>query len=259
MSEESAATQEDMPAALLVHGFNGEPLDMVELEEHLQWLGLATRNLLLPGHGSSARDLAHTTWADWSHAVASAADEMLERHSRVVLVGHSMGGALALHVAANNPRISGVAALCPPLHMRPGQIEMAAACYRIVPFLPTLWEDVRDRGVRLRYRRRVYRWTPIAAAHSLFTALPRLRDELPEVRCPALVLCARRDHVVPPRDGMETFRLLGTEDKELHVLERSYHVVTKDVERHIVFHRVGAFALRATAATSAAGAQRRGA
>lgn len=244
MSNQGGKTDGAQPAVLLVHGFNGEPIDMLELEQHLQTQGYATRNLLLPGHGTSARNLAHTRWNDWSAAVAAATDELLTRTSNVVLVGHSMGAALSLHTAANDARVTGVAALCPPMRMHPGEVEFVAVTRLITPYLPTFREDVRDRGAHLRYTRNAYRWTPLPAVHSLYSALPALRAELPRMCCPALVICARRDHVVPVRDGIEAFQLLGTADKELLVLEQSYHVVTKDVERAIVFDRVGAFVSR---------------
>jgi carboxylesterase len=149
-----------------------------------------------------------------------------------------MGASLSLHEAASNSAIAGVAALCPPLRMYPGEVRMTAACRRVMPYLPTAREDVFDPEARQRYPRRVSRWTPLAAAHSLFSSLPALRDELGSVRCPTLVVTARHDHVVPMRDGIETHRLLGSDHKELLILERSYHVVTKDVERHQVFERV---------------------
>jgi carboxylesterase len=257
MNAERMLAEDTRPAVLLMHGFNGEPLDMRELEEHAHSLGFATRNLLLPGHGTCARDLARTTWSDWTGSAFTATSELQERHGRVVLVGHSMGAALALHVAAHNPAVAGVVALCPPLHMHFGEVELTALGRLITPYLPTLREDVCDRDAQLRYARKAYRWTPLAAVHSLFRALPELKLELARVRCPALVVCARNDHVVPMRDGVETYQLLGSADKELLVLERSYHVVTKDYERGIVFQRVGDFAERVTA--PAAMVQRRGA
>jgi carboxylesterase len=234
----------ESPAALLVHGFNGEPLDMEELEEHLRQRGFTTRNLLLPGHGTRVQDLARSTWQDWEAAVATATAKLLERHERVVLVGHSMGGALSLHTAANEPRVAGVAALCPPLRMHPGEVPFVALSRHVTPYLPTFPEDVRDPGARTRYARRAYGWTPLPAVHSFFSALPTLRTELERVRCPSLIVCARNDHVVPMRDGKEIFERLGTRDKDLLVLEQSYHVVTKDVERRHLFERVGAFAGR---------------
>jgi carboxylesterase len=231
-------------ALLLVHGFNGEPVDMQELEEYAAAQGFATRNLQLPGHGMTARDLAQASWADWTRAVRRATADLRETGLPVVLVGHSMGAALSLHEAASNPDVSAVAALCPPLRMHPGEVRMTAYLRVVVPYLPTIREDIFDPEARHRYDRHAHRWTSLAAAHSLFSSLPALRAELGSVRCPVLVVAARRDHVVPMRDGIEAHRLLGSQDKELLVLERSYHGVTKDVERHQVFERVVGLAER---------------
>jgi carboxylesterase len=247
MERDARAATGDRPAVLLIHGFNGEPLDMEELEAWLRARGHTTRNLLLPGHGTHVREFARTTFADWSSAVEGAAAALLREHERLLLVGHSMGGALSLHLAAREPRVAGVVAMCPPLRMFPGQFQIAAALRHVLPYLPTLREDVYDPGARWRYHRRAYRWTPIAAAHSLFSHLPRLRGELAHIHCPALIVVARKDHAVPARDGIEIFRRLGTNDRELMVLERSYHVVMKDVEREDVFARVEAFAQRVAA------------
>jgi carboxylesterase len=235
-------------AMLLVHGFNGDPVDMWELEQHAAQQGFETHSLLLPGHGTTARDMASKTWRDWSRAVHEAALDLIDTGLPLVLVGHSMGGALALHEAANNPQVSAIAALCPPLRMFPGQVRIVAASRRVLPYLPTLRRDICDRDARLRYPRRATRWTSLVAAHNLFSALPALRAELHAVRCPTLIVTARHDHVVPTRDGIMAHRLVGSADKELLVLRRSFHVVTKDVECREVFERVIALATRATAA-----------
>jgi carboxylesterase len=55
---------------------------------------------------------------------------------------------------------------------------------------------------------------------------------------------ATRDHVVPASDGQEIYRLLGSKDKQLVTLRRSYHVVMKDHDREEVFTRTLAFIRR---------------
>ena len=50
--------------------------------------------------------------------------------------------------------------------------------------------------------------------------------------------------MVPVRDGLETYTGVGAEQKDLVVLERSFHAVTKDVERQLVLERVERFCQR---------------
>lgn len=222
-------------ACVLVHGFNGDPAELRELEERLRAEGYVAETVLLPGHGSTTRDFAATRWDDWYGAVLETTRDALERHERVVLIGHSLGGALVLAVAAHEPRVSGVVALCPPVRLRPLVGRVVARVQRVVRYVPSGFEDLRDRRSSLGLPRQVYRWTPLAAVHSLYSALEQLRADLPGVRCPTLVLCARHDHVVPMRDGLEAYALIGADEKELVVLERSFHQVTRDVERENVY------------------------
>ena len=75
MGSASKATVAGASRALciLVHGFNGDPGELGELEERLRKAGSVTRNLLLPGYSTSVRELAASTWDDWTDAVHEAA------------------------------------------------------------------------------------------------------------------------------------------------------------------------------------------
>lgn len=221
---------------LLVHGFNGEPAELRELAGVLHGAGYATRRLLLPGHGASVYDFAAHGWDDWFAATKRATEQALTRYEQVFVIGHSLGAALSLAVAAVEPEVAGVVALCPPVRLDNRLERLVGHLHGVVGAIPTWTEDVRDRrAARQLYRRNVYPWTPLVAVESLFQALPEVRALLPEVRCPSLVMRALHDHVVPARDGLEAYELIGAEDKTLVTLERSYHAVTKDVERRLVF------------------------
>jgi carboxylesterase len=80
----------------------------------------------------------------------------------------------------------------------------------------------------------VTQWVSLAPLHTLLQVLPALRQELPKVQCPTLLIAARNDHIVPVRDSYITYNAISARQKQLFVLERSWHVVTRDVERHIV-------------------------
>lgn len=88
-------------AALLVHGFPGTPAEMRSVGHALHAEGWTVQGLLLPGFGADISNLPERTYADWVHAIDHALLELRRRHRTVLLVGNSMGGALALKVAAH--------------------------------------------------------------------------------------------------------------------------------------------------------------
>src|SRR5262249_44161950 len=145
---------------LLVHGLNGSVKDMAEIEMVLRGYGLVTRNLLLPGHGTHVREMLPLGWPEWAAEVRSAYRDLRQECDRVLLIGHSLGGALCLHTAAHE-EVAGVVSMCAPLSMHFWMLPLIKATKYLLPLVPTLREDVRDPAARQRYTRDVYRWTPM--------------------------------------------------------------------------------------------------
>lgn len=228
---------------LLVHGLNGGRQDMVELAELLSARGLLVENMLLPGHGTSVDAMLPIGWSEWELAVRKSVRALKQRCDVVFLIGHSLGGALCLHTAAHEA-VGGVIAMCPPLQMRPWLLPAVRLVQYLTPALPTIREDIRDATARKRYSLSGYGWTPMAPVESMLRSLPQLRQELPRITAPALIMTAVHDHVVPARDGREIYRLLGSREKHLLILRRSYHVIMKDHDREEVYARSLAFVER---------------
>jgi carboxylesterase len=228
---------------LLIHGLNGSLQDMAEIEIVLRKNNFATHNLLLPGHGSHVREMLPLGWPEWAAAVREAFRVLKQSHKQVFVVGHSLGGALALHVAAHE-EVAGVVSMCAPLSMYPWMRPLIRATKYFTPIVPTLREDVWDRQSRRTYARGAYRWTPMRPVESMLNYLPTLRKELSTISAPALIMVARHDHVVPARDGTEIYHLIGSSDKHLVTFHRSYHVIMKDRDRAEVFAKTEAFVLR---------------
>ncbi len=104
--------QADRPAVLFVHGFMGSPAEMRPLGEVFNQAGWTAQGLLLPGFGSELDTLFERRYQDWIDATATALDALRASHQPLVLVGYSMGAAVALNVAAQYP-LDGLILLAP--------------------------------------------------------------------------------------------------------------------------------------------------
>ncbi len=99
-------------AALLVHGFPGTPADMRPLAASLAAAGWDVDAPLLPGFGPEIITLPNRRHAEWRDTVVERVRSLREEHDRVIVVGHSLGAAVAV-LSARQERADGYALLAP--------------------------------------------------------------------------------------------------------------------------------------------------
>jgi carboxylesterase len=239
---------------LCLHGITGTPFELRPLAEALGRMGCSVEAPLLAGHGGTLRALAATRWTDWLRSAEHALDALAARarDRPVVLVGFSMGGLLALRLARLHPeRVAALVIMAAPLRLRRLQVMGIRTLCRLpfdFPSLPAACvpklsgSDISD--PEMRYANPGLRAFPIAALENLLDLMDAVRGDLPFVKAPALVVHARQDHVVPMDDSFELTGSLGSDVIERLWLERSFHIVTLDVEKAAVIDAVSRFLAR---------------
>ena len=222
---------------VLIHGFAGTPPEMRGLGEYLGARGYDVIGPLLAGHGLTPEQMAMTRWPDWARS-AQAAYESLARDCREVFVcGQSLGGTLALHLAATNPAVKGVipiAAMVSPAYFGDWRLQWIRALKYVIRWhVPPDDCDLGDpTAIRLLHS---YARRPTVCIESLMQLIRTVDRELPTIRAPALVLHGRRDRTVNVANAPHLLRRLGSTDKQLVWLERSGHAVTVDLEHDALY------------------------
>lgn len=98
--------------------------------------------------------------------------------------------------------------------------------------------------MRTSTRELAYERLPTSAAYQMLRFIKGARAALPGVRCPIVVMHSRNDHTVHPGNSQVIFDTVASEDKELVWLDKSYHVITLDLDKQEVFERTYDFIKR---------------
>ena len=238
-------TGENRHGALVLHGFTGNPSSMRGLATALADAGFHVELPLLPGHGTVVDDMLPTRWADWAAEAEAAYQRLSARATHVVVVGLSMGGALALRVGADHPEIAGLVCINPAtqppaaevVDMLRGMVDGGTAV------LPGIGSDIADPSVK----ESAYEGTPLEPLLSLVTeGLEPLSREYAGMRVPLLLMNSPQDHVVEPAQAEYLADGYGGPVERI-TCERSYHVATQDYDKDLIEKSTVEFALRVAA------------
>lgn len=227
-------------ACLLLHGFSSNPEEMQFLADDLHGRGYTVLNVRLAGHGTHPDDLRRTHWTEWLLSVEDGLDLLLGLSGQTVLIGQSMGGMVALAAAAQYS-VAGVVALSTPYFGFP-QVEVLMA--RLMGAVGMTARKQEKEHPELGQRREAdypaYARYPVSIIVELAKLNRAMRDLLPQVKAPALVVQSHRD--LGGKDDLERIHAaLGSPLKEKLWLDGFEHSVVRDEKRQVLFDAIGEF------------------
>lgn len=232
-------------AVLLSHGFTGSPASIRPWAEAVAERGYGVVVPRLPGHGTRWQELNRTRWADWYAEISRVFGKLAASHDAVVVGGLSMGGALALQLAADQgPRVAGVVAVNPAVNTTRKDVLALPVIKWLVPSFPAIANDIKKPGVE----EHGYPRTPLKATHSMMSHWKQLREDLPRITSPLLVFRSETDHVVDPSSMSIIRARVSSRDLTERTLTDSYHVATLDNDAPLIFSETVGFVGRVAGA-----------
>lgn len=234
---------------LLLHGWTGTRTMMRPLVQPLHSMGLPTRLPALRGCEDGSPDaLLKVTWQDWLEDGRLALLDLLDEVDRAIIVGHSMGGMIALSLAADYPQnLDSVVTAGTPGRM----LTPFAPGNKLYPLFRLLWRFIPtyNKG-QLAYADPSaeqlddsLRVVPMIAIKQLFDFINQQNNYLPRVSVPLLILQSRADSSCVPDSAEILCGRTSTPktDKRIAWFEKSEHGMFLDIERDLVIAEVVQF------------------
>ncbi|RMF61635.1 MAG: alpha/beta fold hydrolase [Calditrichaeota bacterium] len=226
-------------ALLFLHGFTGSPYEGRELAEYFSQKGFTVWVPLLPGHGTEPSDLEGITYQEWIKAAEENYTLLTERYSRVVVCGQSMGGALALHLAATHP-VDVLITLAAVVFLKDWRLHLLPLARKIIRYqFKSKGPDIRCKEAKSRSAS--YHKYPLKSLDEFLKLIHHVKSELPRIEAPALLIHSRRDHTITYENLSYIANHISSPIKKTLSLENSYHVISVDNDKHLIFNAMEEF------------------
>lgn len=226
---------------LLIHGYMAAPLEVRAVSEYLNDEGYWVYAPRLKGHGTSPNDLSTRKYIDWIESVEEGYAILKNFCKNVIVGGFSTGAGLALYMAAKIEDIKGVFAISPPLRLQ----DFTA---KFVPALGA-WNRIMDsvgfEGGTKKYFKNSpenphinYLRNPAIGVIELEKLMAEVKQLLPQVKIPAIVIQGHQDPVVNAKGAFAAYEMIGSDDKEFAMFNFRKHGIINGDGSHIVFESI---------------------
>jgi esterase/lipase/1-acyl-sn-glycerol-3-phosphate acyltransferase len=229
---------------LLIHSYLSEPGEMHALASYLRRRGVWVYAPRLPGHGTSAEDLAGRKYREWVQTVETGYVLMSMICDRVVVGGVGVGGSLALDLAARVGKVAGVFAVSPPFVLRNYSTDFVPAM--------DVWNRILNKMKRGESSSQFFEFSygnphvnyprnPVAGVKEVGDFLESIEKEYAAISQPALIIQADKNPVVDPHGSLQLYDNIGSFDKEFCLLSFDRHILVNEEGADKVFRKIGAF------------------
>ncbi len=225
-------------AVLLIHGFAGGVYDAEYLDHQLElnWK-FDVYSFTLPGHdGDTSKKIKYLDWLNKAEAEV----EFLIKHGyrRIYVIGHSMGGVIATHLASKYKEIKKLVLIAPAfrfISFEDGNFKPFAALKKT----PKILEQYGAKLITSRMTK-----LPTSAVSEFITLVKKNQSLPTSVTIPVLIIQGTSDTIVPPKTAEYVFNTLYSKRKKIVYLEGITHDIFREKKKDIAANLIEKFLKR---------------
>ena len=224
---------------LLLHGFTSSTDAVDGLLPLLEKEGIPYERPVLRGHGTRHQDLRGVRARDWYVDAQRALLQLWPRVDRVVVVGLSMGGLVALELATRHPeKIAGIVTVAAALKFKDPLSRMSPLMAKVVRYWPS---PPSFNDPELAKKCTNYPMFATDAFVSLCKYAREVAEHLPEVAVPIRILQSKKDQIVAPEAANIIYERVSSPLREIVWFDKSGHEMMQDLEADAVFAEIMSF------------------
>ncbi len=221
-------------AVLIIHGFMGEISEVEYLNNQINLnSNIDAYAFSLPGHDKYT--IKDVKYQDWIKASENMINTLKKKYKTIYVIGHSMGGVIACHLATKFKEVKKVILVAP------------AFIYLDYDNLGNIKEIIKNPIKNQdRYKDATYKVLHTSLSSVLeFRKLVEKYYETPkEINCPILILQGDKDAIVPIKSSNYVYDSVLSKDKFIKIIPNETHSIlcgpNKDkISRYITKYLIG--------------------
>jgi carboxylesterase len=225
-----------MIGCLCIHGFTGSPFEVEPLVEYLRentnWNIVVPT---LPGHDEEG-SLKGISYTEWMHCAEKAIQKLLGYCEKVYVIGFSMGGMIACHLASKYPvdKLVLLSAAAKYIHLRQLVKDIVGLVKEVVK------GQHQENELFLRYKNKIKK-TPLSATIQFRTLVSKVIPLMETISTPTLIAQGGLDGIVPPKSADYIYRHLSSQEKKIIHVENAKHLICHSEENQNLFQEIHSF------------------
>ena len=229
----------------LIHGFTSTTYETKNLAKYLSEKGYHTIANNLPGHGTTLDECNRVKYYDWLTSVEQGVAELASKCDKIHVIGASMGGVLALHVASIFP-IDSLIVAAPEFKFKSEfKTRILVPLFnKIIPITDKA-SQYKD-GKNMRFHG--YTHYPNKALNEMRKLTNIVKKKIIKVKCPTLMIHSEADQTCIMENYEIVNNIIKSNVKENLILKNTSHNIFNDKtdinELNLVYKKIHQFIMR---------------
>ena len=239
-------------AILLFHGLTGSPFELKKYGQFLFNNGYDVYAQCLPGHGDNFEEIYTIKYEDWLNFAYSAFQTIKAEYDNVYVSGLCLGAILAIAVAIKfQGQLAGIISLSTTLFLDGWRLPwykflIPIALSTILRYYYS-YPECEPHGIKNEKTRKIVKKLlekgdvgmndfPMTGIYELLKLSSFVRKNLYKMSDPIILIHSREDDLTSTKSAYTVYNNISSIDKNLIILENSYHMVLYDNEKDFVYN-----------------------